>query len=97
MLKAAEVLSKQDSGMENLDARAIAALWSPSLRVSLVNHVCGPFCAILCTWMHLDPGAGATVPGGKEREGYALIGIKGSRPLRPLKCSSNAPRRILDM
>ncbi|CAE7234791.1 DESI1 [Symbiodinium natans] len=43
----------KDSGMENLDARAIAALWS----------------------------AGATVPGGKEREGYALIGIKGSEAL----------------
>jgi len=43
----------KDSGMENLDARAIAALWS----------------------------AGATIPGGKEREGYALIGIKGSQAL----------------
>ncbi|CAE7695679.1 Dnajb7 [Symbiodinium pilosum] len=43
----------KDSGMENLDARAIAALWS----------------------------AGATIPGGKEREGYALIGIKGSDAL----------------
>ena len=43
----------KDSGMENLDARAIAALWS----------------------------AGATIPGGKEREGYALIGVKGGREL----------------
>ncbi|CAE7740486.1 Dnajb7 [Symbiodinium sp. CCMP2456] len=43
----------KDSGMENLDARAISALWS----------------------------AGASVPGGKEREGYALIGIKGSEAL----------------
>lgn len=43
----------KDSGMENLDARAIAALWS----------------------------AGATIPGGKEREGYALIGEKGGDAL----------------
>ncbi|CAJ1398849.1 unnamed protein product [Effrenium voratum] len=43
----------RDSGMENLDARAIAALWS----------------------------AGATIPGGKEREGYALIGVKGGQAL----------------
>jgi len=43
----------KDSGMENLDARAIAALWS----------------------------AGATIPGGKEREGYALIGVKGGDAL----------------
>ena len=28
-----------------------------------------------------ESGAGASVPGGKEREGYALIGIKGSSGL----------------
>ena len=37
-------------------------------------------------WPICDPnakesGAGASVPGGKEREGYALIGIKGSSSL----------------
>lgn len=26
-------------------------------------------------------GAGATIPGGKEREGYALIGVKGGEAL----------------
>eukprot|EP00438_Fugacium_kawagutii_P036094 Skav218075 [mRNA] locus=scaffold1832:159607:167038:- [translate_table: standard] len=56
------MVAAKDSGMENLDARAIAALWS--------------------TWLSHDAlGAGATIPGGKEREGYALIGIKGGEAL----------------
>lgn len=47
--------------MENLDARAIAALWS----------------------------AGATIPGGKEREGYALIGVKGGQELMGAQLGSS--------
>ena len=65
--------------MENLDARAIAALWSPNLNRS------GCALEIISRQLLPSSGAGATIPGGKEREGYALIGIKGSQFLRKLQ------------
>jgi len=47
------LLACKDSGMENLDGKALAALRS----------------------------VGSTIAGGKEREGYALIGTKGGQAL----------------